>query len=102
MRKIYIWYMSGIHWAYVLYLDINQVYVRYMSNVPGGWCCGDGHGPIPPEPPAITSPGLVMTLIILTSEPRHPLHLLMWPWTARFKDSTYWARGPDPNRCGTD
>ncbi len=27
---------------------------------------GGGHGPIPPEPPAITSPGLVMTLIFLT------------------------------------
>ncbi len=68
-----------------------------MFIIPGGWCCGGGHGPIPPEPPAITSPGvvaLVMTLIFLTSEPQHPLHLLMWPWTARFEDSTYWARGP--------
>ncbi len=62
MRKVYICYMSGIYWAYVVYLDINQVYVRYMSIIPGSWCCGGGHGPIPPEPPAITSPGLVMTL----------------------------------------
>jgi len=58
--------MSSIYWAYVLYPDINQVYVRYMSIIPGGWCCGGGHGPIPPEPPAIRSPGLVMTLIFFT------------------------------------
>ncbi len=81
MRKVYIWHMSGIYLSYVLYLrlDINQVYVRYT--------------------------GLVMTLIFLTSESRHPLHLLMWQWTARFEvfeNSTYWAQGPDPNRCGTD
>ncbi len=103
MSKLYNWYMSEIYWAYVLYPDIYQVYVRYMSIIPGGWCCGGGHGPIPPEPPAITSPGLVMTLIFLTSEPRHPLHLLTWLWTAPFEDSTYWARGPDPtrNRRGT-
>jgi hypothetical protein len=41
-----IWYIPGIY----------QVYV---SLIPGGWCCGGGHGPIPPDPPAITSPGLV-------------------------------------------
>ncbi len=99
MTKVYVWYMSGIYWAYVESLDINQVYVRYMSIIPGGWCCGGGHGPIPPEPPATTFQGLVMTLILLTSAPRHPVHLLMW---ARFEDSTYWARGPDPNRRGTD
>jgi hypothetical protein len=30
MRKVYAWYMSEIYLSYVFYLDINQVYVRYM------------------------------------------------------------------------
>ena len=30
MRKVYILIMSEIYLSYVLYLDINQAYVRYM------------------------------------------------------------------------
>ncbi len=27
MRKVYIWYMSGIYWAYVLYLAVGAAVV---------------------------------------------------------------------------
>ena len=42
------------------------VYIWVIYHLPGGWCWDNGHGPIPPAPPAITSPGLAMTLTIFT------------------------------------
>ncbi len=103
--QVYIWYMSSIYWADVLYLDINQVYVRYITvyvyytwRLVLLWWAR-------PHTAWTTSnnvPGPSHDALFLTLEPQHPLHLLMWQWTARFEDSTFWARGPDPNRCGTD
>ena len=44
---------------------IHSIFCVYTP--PGGWCCGGGHGPIPPAPPATTSesPGRVITFILL-------------------------------------
>ena len=47
------------------------------------WYCGGGQGPIPPHPPAITSPGRVITLILLHSD-AHLGFLLLCIWTHRY------------------
>ena len=54
---------------YVIY----NVYTWYIHSILcvyiplGGWCCRGGQGPIPPDPPAITSPGRVVIFILLHS-----------------------------------
>ena len=50
------WLIVGIYLVYTWYIP------TYKNLLPGGWCCGGGQGPIPPVPPATTSPGLVITL----------------------------------------
>ena len=59
-----------ILWIYMGYdpdiCVIYNVYTWYIHSIlcvytpPGGWCCGGGQDPIPPDPPAITSPGRVI------------------------------------------
>ncbi len=58
---VYTWYIHSIFWVF---------------SAPCGWCCRGGQGPIPPDPPAITSPGLVITLILLHS--RAHFGFLLW------------------------
>ena len=72
---VYTWYMT-------FYWHIPRIYQVYDRYIPGGWCCGGGHGPMPPEPPAITSPGLVITVILFDSPPLHILLLFWWTCTA--------------------
>jgi hypothetical protein len=76
---VYIKYIPGIWHFYWHIPGIYQIYTKY---IPGGWCCEGRHGPMPPEPPAITSPGLVITVILFDSPPVHILLLLMWVCTA--------------------
>ena len=76
---VYIKYIPGIWHFYWHIPGIYQIYTKY---IPGGWCCEGRHGPMPPEPPAITSLGLVITVILFDSSPRHILLLLMWVCTA--------------------
>ena len=61
--QTYTLYIQGIYKVYMLHIHS----ILLLSTPPGGWCCGGGHGPIPPEPPAITSPGRVMIFILLHS-----------------------------------
>ena len=122
---VYIRYIPDIYFYQLVYdqyipglwhIGIYQVYDQYMTDIPGGWCCGGGHGPMPPEPPAITSPGLVITVILFDSPPLHILLLLimMWMCTAlldtkndgnpRFSHEQHtkrsiWVSTDDP--CGT-
>ncbi len=89
---IYIEYMLNIHSIYNVYnMYIHYIYMVYSWNMnsiicvytrPGGWCCGGGQGPIPPAPPAITSPKRVMTFILLNSC-AHLGFLLWWMWRRR-------------------
>ncbi len=54
---VYHWDINCILNRYTLYiLNIFRVYTRL-----GGWSCAGGQGPIPQAPPAITSPGRVIT-----------------------------------------
>ncbi len=78
-QLVYIKHIPGIWHFYWQIQGICHVYDKY---IPGGWCCGGGHDPMPPEPPAITSPGLVITVILFDSPPLHILLLLMWMCTA--------------------
>ncbi len=80
-----IWHVYDMYMViYHLYIcHINGLWQVYSWYIPGGWCCEGGHGPIPPDPPAITSPGLVTTVIFFTSAPWHLLLLAMWMWAAR-------------------
>ena len=75
------WYIPGIYLVYTWYIPMHQ------NKIPGGWCCGGGQGPIPPVPPATTSPGIVMTLILSLPSLRQRgfLLLVMWVWRARFE-----------------
>jgi hypothetical protein len=60
---VYFWDIQCIYMAYTLYMH-SMICVYTPS---GGWYCGEGQGPIPPAPPAITSesPGRVITSILL-------------------------------------
>ena len=88
------WYIPGIYLVYTLTLvytwyipGIYLVYTNVKNLLPGGWCCGGGQGPIPPVPPATTSPGLVITLILSLPALRQRgfLLLVMWVCRARFE-----------------
>ncbi len=63
-----------------IYNDIHCILSAYAP--PGGWCCGGRQGPIPPAPPAMTSPGRIITLILLHSC-WHLGFLLLAKWTRR-------------------
>ena len=82
---IYIGYVLNIPCLYMVY----TVYIHSIIHVyspPGGWCCGGGLGPIPPTPPAITSPGRVITLIWPHSSAHFGFLLLaMWMRRARLE-----------------
>ena len=93
-------YIHGIYYVYVCnilitYMEyildmsvIYNVYTWYIHSIlcvytpSGGWCCGGGQGPIPPDPLAITSPGRVITLILLHSN-AHFGFLLLFMWIRR-------------------
>ena len=72
-------YTWHIHYIYITYLLHS---IMCVFSAPGGWCCGGGQGPIPPDPPAITSPGRVITLILLHCN-AHFGFLLLCMWTRR-------------------
>ena len=72
----YTWYIHGI---YVIKPCMYFVYIMHVQRLPGGWCCAGGQVPIPPDPPAMTSPGRVMTLILLHSV-EHFVFLLLAIW----------------------
>ena len=57
-------YIPGIYFDVGIYLVYTRYIASIQNSIPDGWCCGGGQGPIPPVPPATTSPGLVMALII--------------------------------------
>ena len=82
---IYIWYVLNILCIYMVY----TVYIHSIIHVyspPSGWCCRGGQGPIPPTPPAITSPGRVITLIWPHSSAHFGFLLLaMWMHRARLE-----------------
>ena len=42
-----------------LLMNIHRIYSTY-TKIPGGSSCASGQGPIPPDPPAMTSPGCVI------------------------------------------
>ena len=69
-------YISGITHSY--FKDMHGIYMTYYMIVPGGWCCGPGHGPIAAAPQAIRSPGLVNTVTFFTAATLHRLDLEMW------------------------
>ena len=80
--QAYTVYIPGIYNVYILHIHS----ILLFSTPPGGWCCGRGQGPIPPEPPAITSPGRVMIFILLHSWPHLGfLLLVMWMHRARLE-----------------
>ena len=93
----YVWYIPcktfmGLFRTF-FYIDIRVIYQvypqdihgisRYTCYIPlGGWCCGGGQGPIPPDPPAITSPVRVVIFILLHSC-THLGFLLLWMWHSK-------------------
>ncbi len=94
VTSVYTWYMPGIYWVYTSNNNIHLVYVSYLYGVyhvyyhyiflTGWlvlcvvlWCCAGGQGPIPPDPSATTSPGLVMTQIFSLPALRHREFLLL-------------------------
>ena len=80
------YYMPSIYLVYSFWIVIYQEYILYIPYIfvsviwfiPEGWCCGAGHGPIPPEPPAITSPGQVITVTFFQGAPLHRLEWHIW------------------------
>ncbi len=93
---IYMTYGINIHDIFMTYtIHTHDIYMTYTLHIhsilwvysaPGGWCCGGGQGPIPPDPPAITSPGRVITLILLHSNAHFGFLLLcMWIRRARLE-----------------
>ena len=56
IHEIYMVYTS-ICWQ--LFMNIHCIYSTY-TKIPGGSSCASGQGPIPPDPPAMTSPGCVI------------------------------------------
>ncbi len=78
-------HIQGIFYVYTMYIqciymDIHGISCAYAP--PGGWCCRGGQGPIPPAPPAMTSPGWIITLIFLHSC-IHWRYLLLAKWMRR-------------------
>ena len=89
MYKIYCIHIHEIYMLHTIHThDIYMTYFLHLHSIlwvytaPGGWCCGGGQGPIPPDPPAITSPGRVITLILLHSN-AHFWFLLLCMWIRR-------------------
>jgi len=52
-------YTWDIHGIYQYLLAIHCIHNTY-TKIPGGSSCASGQGPIPPDPPAMTSPGCVI------------------------------------------
>ena len=63
--------------VYVEYNTVYFIYIWVIYHLPWGcqWCWGNGHGPIPPAPPASTSPGLVKILTFFTELALHRVDL---------------------------
>ncbi len=87
---IQIIFLRGIYQVYLCKIEFQVyamyrlcIYLIYYCYIPGGWCCGGGQGPIPPDQPAIVSPGLVMTLILSLPSLRHRGFLLLDMWIQR-------------------
>ena len=59
IHEIYMRYTS-ICWQ--LFMNIHCIYSTY-TKIPGGSSCARGQGPIPPDPPAMTSPGCVIIVL---------------------------------------
>jgi hypothetical protein len=86
--KEYSMYLPCIYNVYTCAeANLNWIYIVYYAYIlPGGWCWGGGQGPIPPAPPAITSPGRVLTFILLHSCAHLGfLLLVMWMRRARLE-----------------
>ncbi len=95
------WYTMYVHGIYIVYtvtstysrniLCIYHVYTMYIHGYTWYIMClcstwplmlGGGQGPIPPAPPAMTSPGRIITLILLHSCV-HWRYLLLAKWMRR-------------------
>ncbi len=82
--KEYYMYLPCIYNVYTCAdANLNWICIVYYAYIlPCGWCWGGGQGPIPPAPPAITSPGRVLTFILLHSC-SHLGFLLLVAWMRR-------------------